>query len=354
MRSARIHAGLLLVACIATWSCTEPTANPDTAPPDEPEVRIAGTGAWSYRTPMPTARFWLASAVVSNASGHPIVYAIGGHDGGLQPLRRVEAYNYATNSWSRRSDLPSAGAGSGSSGAATIGGKVYVPGGNPDGRRLYVYDPPTNTWRTKAPMPIPVGSGMSAAIGEKLYVFTGSTVPYEDSARGRRLYRYDPSANTWTRRADAPDYHADGIAAAIGGKLYLMGGYDESRINEEEEYLVPSLVVSVYDPATNTWTTRSGGSQGDACSAGAAFQSKLWDLGGNPFAPDLDITGDVSAYDPKTGILTRKASMLTARCGSSAVRVVYRDVARLLVIGGFRTEGANTFAALRTVERYAP
>jgi N-acetylneuraminic acid mutarotase len=191
-------------------------------------------------------------------------------------------------------------------------------------------------------------------MGDRLYVLIGSAAPYADSSRGRRLYRYDPRTDAWTRRADAPDYHADGIGAAIGGRLYLMGGYDESRINEDEEYLVPSLVVSVYDPTTNTWTTRQGGARGDACSAGVAFQSRLWDLGGNPFAPDLDITSDVLVYAPATGTLTKKASMLTERCGAAAVRVVYGGIARLLVIGGYRTEGSVTFAALRTVERYAP
>ena len=352
MRSSRIRVALLLGWCIASSSCSTPTEVPEGGTPAEPEQLVSGPGSWSYRAPMPTARFWLAAAVFNNPSGQPIVYAIGGHDGGLLPLRRVEAYDYATNSWTRRADLPYAGSGSGSIGAATIGDKVYVPGGSPDGRRLYVYNPGTNTWGTKALLPIPAGSGVSAVVGDKLYVFIGSTSDYADSSRARRLYRYDPGTNTWTRRADSPDYHAEGIAAAIGGKLYLMGGYDESRILDYE-YLVPSLVVSVYDPATNQWATRPGGTKGDHCSAGAAFQSKFWDLGGRPFAPDLEIMSRVEVYDPATGTLNRKAPMLAARCGAAAVKVVYRGIARLLVLGGYNNV-ERQFGALRTMERYNP
>jgi N-acetylneuraminic acid mutarotase len=191
---------------------------------------------------------------------------------------------------------------------------------------------------------------MSVAINDKLYVFIGSgtAFPYVDSSLGRRLYRYDPSTNTWTQRAASPDYHGEGIAAAIGGKLYLMGGRDESDLSDD--YDVPSLVVTVYDPATNRWTTLQGGAKGDNSSAGTAFQSELWDLGGNPYGPDLEITAAVKAYDPVTGTLSTKAPMLTERWGAAAVKVAYRGTARLLVLGG----GSNTLWAVRTVERYTP
>ena len=42
-------------------------------------------------------------------------------------------------------------------------------------RTLFAYTPSTNTWTTKAPMPVGGGCGASGVIGGRLYVYSGAT-----------------------------------------------------------------------------------------------------------------------------------------------------------------------------------
>jgi N-acetylneuraminic acid mutarotase len=92
---------------------------------------------------MPTPRISLAAAVIYNASHQPILYAIGGVTYTSPAVRRVEAYNFATNTWTRKADLPNARAITGP--ASVINGKIYLVGGINAGygltNSLFVYDP---------------------------------------------------------------------------------------------------------------------------------------------------------------------------------------------------------------------
>jgi len=67
---------------------------------------------------MPTARYWVSTAVVDG-----IIYVIGGAIG-ARFCSIVEAYNPVTNQWSRKTSLPL----SGYCLSAVIDGKIYTMG----------------------------------------------------------------------------------------------------------------------------------------------------------------------------------------------------------------------------------
>ncbi len=295
-------------------------------------------GTWTTRAQMPTGRLDLAGTVVSNSSGQPILYAIGGSnfgtDGSLATLARVEAYNAVTNSWSRKANLPHPRART--NGAAVIAGKIYVSGGlsssGGSSNSLYVYAPATNTWATKAKMPVASFDGVSAAINGKLYVLVANCPTCS------RLYRYDPGINTWTRRADCPQQHARGAGGVIDGKFYVVDGS-------------PNGGLDVYDPVTNTWTTKLTGGSLDSPAA-TVLGKKLYILGG--FLEDASgETGDIDfsmfAYDPATNTSAEKAHLIVARQGFVAQTVTFGGVSHILAVGG-DTGGA----ASRSVELYTP
>jgi N-acetylneuraminic acid mutarotase len=72
---------------------------------------------------MPTARVNLAAVLGSDGK----IYAIGGNDQQGKPLRSVEAFDPATNTWISRAPLP---AGGGRLTAVTARGKIYAIGGD--------------------------------------------------------------------------------------------------------------------------------------------------------------------------------------------------------------------------------
>jgi N-acetylneuraminic acid mutarotase len=274
--------------------------------PSEPQAAVGAgpnpvvaqlTFPWKAATPMPTGRLGLVTATVNGT-----VYAIGGYSSEVGgPIRTVEAFNPAGNvnvSWKTKQKLP--GARVSPSGAAVINGKIYVPGGrnanNVVTKSLYVYNPATDTWATKAEMPVASAYGAAAAINGKLYVFT----PYY-AGKGPFLHRYDPSTNTWTKRATPLHPHAWPAAGVIDGKFYVAGGYYGGLATAD---------LDVYNPGANTWTTKKSMPAARGYMAGRVLDGKLYVLGGSAGGAVL---AKVERYDPGNNTWATVVSMPTAR-----------------------------------------
>jgi N-acetylneuraminic acid mutarotase len=289
------------------------------APTNGVALSEAAPNTWQVRPPMPTGRYSLVAASVNG-----VVYAIGGHFNGA--LRTVEAYNPAGNTlvlWHAKALLPAAR--SWPSGAAVINGKIYVPGGeNGDGaptKSLFVYNPATDHWATKAAMPVASARGAAGAVNGKLYVYTAT-----NDGKSSFLYRYDPSTNVWTKRATPPHANQSPAAGVINGKLYLAGGVHAGSV---------VAALDVYDPAANTWTSRKSMPTPRGYAAGRALNGKLYVVGGGSGGNPL---GRMEAYDPVTNTWATKASMPTARwnlAGTSANGVLY-------ALGGLGPTGGYT------------
>ena len=114
------------------------------------------------------------------------------------------------------------------------------------------------------------------------------------------------------------------MGGVIGGKLYATGG--------------PSGDLLVYDPATNGWTSKRPLQRPRTSGAGVAFNAKLYILGGYERDPDgtKRPVRKTSVYDPATNIWTTKAAMPTARFDFAASRVVVDGQPRIEAVGGAR------------------
>lgn len=120
-------------------------------------------------------------------------------------------------------------------------------------------------------MPKATAAGVTGVIGGKLYVLPGvcsgdywPNPQYCAQLAIRKLYRYDPASNTWAQMAWCPHFHAGGASGVINGKFYVAGGSGAAWLD-------------VYDPATNSWKTLAApvptvGSK----AAGAALNNKLF------------------------------------------------------------------------------
>jgi len=82
-----------------------------------------------------------------------------------------------------------------------------------------VYDPATDTWTTKTNMPTERHQLAAAAIDGKLYVVGGWSWSLKTA-----LEVYDPATDTWSTKANMPTSREGLAAAAIDGKLYVVGG----------------------------------------------------------------------------------------------------------------------------------
>jgi probable HAF family extracellular repeat protein len=297
----------------------------------------------AVRWTIPTANYWsVRAALLPERRGHAVgvanglLYAIGGENKFGHVISTVQAYNPATDSWSSKAPLP-VGRQS-ANGAATINSTIYVAGGqNPAGtltNTLYAYNATTNSWTTRANMPVPGGCGGSAVIAGKLYVFSGCRLVSGAQDAAGLLHRYDPGTNTWTTLRSAPAVHFQPVVAAIGGKLYVAGGNSGSGTAIRR--------LDVYDPANNSWATGAAMPTARVAMAGAVAGGKLYVVGGRSGTTYLDA---VEAFDPVTGSWSRKAPMITPRAGLAAGAVG----SFIFAVGG-----RNSHKLFVVNERYTP
>ena len=138
---------------------------------------------------------------------------------------------------------------------AAVNGKIYVIGGQatessePDKagfvNTVYEYDPATGKWAARAPMPTMRGGGVAAVVDGRIYV-AGGRPP-----RGHDFAVYDPNADKWTTLANLPTQRNHLAAGAHDGKVYVFGGRFEGGFRSKT-----TDAVEVFDPKTNSWTSK--------------------------------------------------------------------------------------------------
>ena len=212
--------------------------------------------------------------------------------------------------------------------------KLYIVGGSAPGSvllaTLHRYDSMANAWEAVASMSTARQSLAAAAIDGKLYVMGG----YDGQNRLSSVERFDPVTNAWEAVAPMSTARFCPAAAAIDGKLYVMGGSDgQHRF---------SSVVERFDPAKNAWEAVAPMSTARSNPAAAAINGKLYVMGGYD---GQHLFSSVERYDPAENAWEAVAPMSTARGGPAAAAID----GKLYVMGG--SDGQNQ---LSSVERYDP
>jgi energy-converting hydrogenase Eha subunit A len=155
------------------------------------------------------------------------------------------------NSWTQMAPMPTPRS---ALGVAAVDGKIYAIGGNSwklegDTGTNEMYDPVTDTWTTKAPMPTPRAYFGIVAYQNKIYCLgglSGNSTRTESSWKGCIANEvYDPTTDTWETKAPMPIARWQLKGNVANGKIYLIGGAPNPSLNE------------VYDPVADNWTTKA-------------------------------------------------------------------------------------------------
>ncbi len=141
--------------------------------------------------------------------------------------------------------------------------------------------------------------------------------------------------DAWTTGAHAPSKRTEVAAAAVDGKIYVVGGFSKPSFKNALDYAI-SRAVEVYDPESNTWTTTTPLPEGRHHAGIAVLNGALYVIGG--FTKSLlsvwKAVPTVYQYSPDTATWRELPQMPTAR-GALGV-TVYQD--RLYAIGGYDGE----------------
>jgi N-acetylneuraminic acid mutarotase len=208
------------------------------------------------------------------------------------------------------------------------------------------YDPATDAWKALAPMPTPRGAGEAVEVGGKIYVIGGvrSTKPGDpgapiplgstDQIVVGTVEAYDPATNTWQARSPMPTARNHFFAGAVNGKIYAIDGRIGSVFVTMSDVID---LVEEYDPATDHWICKSRAPTPRGDVTGGAYGGSLYVVGGEFQDTARKMTfWAAEVFNPATNTWTNLPHMLVARHGFAAAFVG----SKLHVIGGaFQSDG---------------
>jgi N-acetylneuraminic acid mutarotase len=257
-----------------------------------------------------------------------------------------EAYDPAADKWMRLATLPQARH---HIALAAAGGQIYgiggFSGGFPNWRAeaaVFRYDPRTDRWQASPDMPAPRAEGVVAAVGSKVYVIGGrvratpEASHFNDHVDTAVTEVFDTATGLWSRAADAPTTRNSAASAVIDGRVYVVGGRQAHRNPDGtlRQVNVPSL--EVFDPATGTWASRAPMPQAQGGLAASAHGGRLYVFGGEQWVPEQKVYAEGWVYDPRTDRWSALPALPTARHGLGAATV---DNRIHLIGGGVRVGG---------------
>jgi Bacterial Ig-like domain (group 3)/Kelch motif len=215
------------------------------------------TNTWTHGGPSAPDAVSIRSELAGATDGSKH-YAIGGR--GATTLTDVEVFDPSTNTWSAKTPMPSARAGLA---AVFVNGKIYAIGGRDQDtygagtlqNANEAYDIGTDTWATKASMPTPLSDiYATVAFNGKIYVFGGAT---GQSGVSNLVQIYDPVADSWTTGTPMPTARGAAMAAVIDGRIAVFGGVSDAvgSCNVSACTSANLAVTEVYDPGTDAWSS---------------------------------------------------------------------------------------------------
>ncbi len=321
--------------------------------------------SWATKASMPTPRGYLGVAVVNGK-----IYAIGGTVLVYQDVQRTESrevstneeYDPATNTWASKAPMPIP---SSEFATAVYNDTIYCIGGGVTQERdpkisvgfNQVYNPATDKWENKTPMPMPQILGKANVIDGKIYVF------------GRHPNNtinevYDPISDTWEIKASIP-ISIDGVSAVYDNKIYLIGSYFVGSSSDAKGHIIESHsvpVTQVYYPENDSWSSEGalgptfGVTSYATTTLGINAPKKIY-VFYNPYGWDVNSFMN-QVYDPEKDAWTSGASFSIGRMGFGVA--VVDDL--IYVIGGFSSTYPSMVSIdqnivityLPTVEQYTP
>jgi N-acetylneuraminic acid mutarotase len=179
-------------------------------------------------------------------------------------------------------------------------------------------------WRGLAPAPSERTEVAAAAVGDRIWVLGGYA---PDGATLATVEVYDTGSDTWARGPDLPVAVNHAMAASLDGVLYVAGGNDGHR---------PSTQLARLDG--DRWRGLAPLPQGRSAGGLVALDGRLYLVGG---VTEGGLAGDTQVYDPAADNWRAAPGLPTPRehLGAAA------SGGRLYVVGGRVGGVGNNLAA---------
>jgi N-acetylneuraminic acid mutarotase len=248
-------------------------------------------------------------------------------------------------------------------GAAVVNGTIYAIGGItniPERKSGHItttidaneaYDPTTDTWTEKAPMPLPhwLDDYGIAIWQNKIYCIGG---PANNV--------YDPMTDTWEAKTPMPTSRTFLSANAVNDKIYLIGGlalgpapdWQAKLVNEPNMRLITyssSNLTEVYDPVTDSWDEKSPMPVAVDSYVSAVIDDRIYVISGRI---GKDVVGLVQVYDTKTDSWSQAEPIPTPVEAAAAGVITMPNTKAVYVVGG--NSASDGFTPTNLTQVYFP
>ncbi|KAL4856881.1 Kelch-like protein 10 [Chlorella vulgaris] len=248
----------------------------------------------------------------------------GGLDDGWRPLRTVELYCPQKDCWSAGPLMP---APCSFAAASILGQQTYVVEGAAHAPSVLAFDRQQRRWRLCQGLATPRVNMAVAALEEQLYVLGGRAGIGKGAAVLRDVEVYSPDTDSWHATPPMAAPRTSLAAAALGGRLYAVGGQDSRSTHGGTE---------VFEPGAGRWVPLSATMHQPRKYLGlAAAGGRLVAVGGMT-AARMRLPA-AEALDPREGRWQALPPMTVAR-SSAGVAALHECV---YVVGGNVGMGVN-------------
>jgi N-acetylneuraminic acid mutarotase len=277
---------------------------------------------------MPTPRQEIYPATLDDR-----IYFVGGFDSRVRTSAVSEVFDPSSSTWLTIADLPEARhhitLAATENRVFAIGGFIVDVNNWSVRGDVYEFDPFTDTWTSKTPMPIPSGEHVAAYVDGRIYTIGGRDGNLDDTGT---CQRYNPETDKWTLRTSMPTPRNSAAVTVINSIIYVIGGRRTvgSTITNLD-------VVEAYSPVIDTWYTLTDMPEARGGLSAASLNGLIYVFGGETFEAGGGVFRNVLEYDPEINFWRIVSSMPTPRHGTDAVAV--GDT--IFIIGGADTPGAG-------------
>lgn len=237
----------------------------------EARVRVydPATNEWEDGPSLPDTRHHVQLATFDGD-----LYVFGGMRSGFVPLSTVYVLRSGADAWTELDQMPSDRA---AGFAGRIGDLIYVAAGQGDGRNdterlddaapIFMFDPSDDTWSVGASIPSVREHCAGFVLNDELYIVGGRPLSLEPTYDTVEIY--NPATDEWREGPDMPTRHGGFAAAVLNGVAYVSGG-------EERDQALTSF--EAFDGST--WTRLDDVPTPRHGHAMAAIGDRVWVIGG--------------------------------------------------------------------------
>ena len=278
---------------------------------------------WTTKTDMSEIRGFMPATVLNDS-----IYVIGGSLDASRSTSIVEAYDATTDSWTSKAKLPQKLCGAT---ASTVNGKIYVIGGSTSVlglgdqglgevvKTVYEYNPVSNSWTRKSDIPTPLEAAVAGVVDGKIYVIGGC--PFKFTSSYNSVYEYNPATDTWVKKSDMPTARCMASATTVDGKIFVFGGVANLNVTAFS-------AVEVYDPSADSWALKGPMPVPKTAHASCTVDGNIYIISGGERMGT--ISDDVLEYNPASDSWAARTSIPVPRVAPAACSIG----GKIYIIGG--------------------